>query len=215
MKHLFFCLLLVLFPFNLLGQQDTQVIIGSSVLVADGQFLFQFAGHGTVFRKHQELEKFDIVDVITAAHVISDFIDRDITICINEKDRIIQRIEAVLLKDIQNDVAVIRVKVPKGIKIAELYVGDANKREEISVLIRRSNFQIPQEKIEYPLSLEYDNRIFLDGICYPGDSGSGVFKDGKLIGVLSGGWRWIKDSDKKQATWPVTAIDVRKIAIPR
>lgn len=215
MKHILFFLIAVLFSLNLFGQQETQVMIGNSVRVSDGQYLFQFAGHGTVFRKHEELEKYDIVDIITAAHVISDFIDKDITICIDEKNKIIQRIEAVLLKDNATDIAIIRVKVPKNMPIAELYLGEVQKEDLLTILIRKSDPSKPQEKVEYRFSVNTDKHIFADGPCYPGDSGSGVFKDGKLIGVLSGGWLWLKDSDKKNYTWPMRAVDVRKITIPR
>lgn len=52
-----------------------------------------------------------------------------------------------------------------------------------------------------------------DIICEPGYSGGGVFHDGKLAAVISGGWFWIKH-EGRNATWPTragNAASIRKL----
>lgn len=102
-----------------------------------------------------------------------------------------------LATESRSDLAVIRTWVPLEIPVATIAAEDGYGVVEI---------------IGYPFGQPGKlNGVKLRTIeCWhmsdievnPGFSGGGVFRNQQLVGVISGGWFWLKDCNGKQATWP-------------
>jgi len=54
---------------------------------------------------------------------------------------------------------------------------------------------------DYQFSLRQNHYDYYDYSPEQGESGGGIFIDGKLVGVVSGGWFWRDDEPRK--TWPL------------
>lgn len=59
-------------------------------------------------------------------------------------------------------------------------------------------------------SFRYKGVIQSDATLLGGQSGGGMFIDGKLAGIISGGYEWFK-SDSKPVTWPARCADAELI----
>jgi hypothetical protein len=57
--------------------------------------------------------------------------------------------------------------------------------------------------------LRQSGYFYFDTTVVSGDSGCGVFSDGRLIGVVSGGCFWLEENP--QETWPVRVGRLEKV----
>jgi len=165
-------------------------------------------GRATVFKVEQ-----DVAYALTAYHVVYD----NPAISFNGfkvRDRLGNVVSGAKVlrgqKDI--DLAVIKFSAPENIVIAP--VG------EIGADAEADNLDISVYDIEWVLhkprlSLVQNKFYYFDFSPAQGESGGPVFSEGKLIGVISGGWFWIEapsvfDAIQRRKTWPLRAGKVKQ-----
>ena len=96
-------------------------------------------------------------------------------------------------EDAASDIAAFACWVPATVQ--PISVGDSETFE--------SPFFVGQngKRTAVSVSLLQSKQLFCDGFVRKGDSGSGLFDDGKLVGIVSGGWFWLERDNK--TTWPL------------
>lgn len=100
--------------------------------------------------------------------------------------------------DKDNDISLIVAWSPKEVPICEL---ELNPNGQLSICGYPYGFL---QKQEGNFLKKFENSIYSDIITMPGYSGGGLFKGKKLVGIISGGWFWIKErNSEKKATWPL------------
>lgn len=60
-------------------------------------------------------------------------------------------------------------------------------------------------------SFRHGGRVQSDSILFSGQSGGGMFVDGKLVGIISGGMQWHANEGKPTVTWPARCADASRI----
>ena len=135
--------------------------------------------------------------ILTANHVA----ERSVGISIEFQGK--GRIEGakVVVRDAFHDTMVILAKIDGGIKPVPLGKRPAVEGDEITFVGK--NFR----KFEGTASpLSFADRVWVDTVVIPGDSGGAVLLDGCLIGVVSGGLDWTPNSPRR--TWPCRASNL-------
>ncbi|MEM8678957.1 MAG: serine protease [Planctomycetota bacterium] len=121
--------------------------------------------------------------------------------------------------DKDNDLALLWVWVPEQTVPAEFAHDQATRGDalEFSGLgggVKLTSLRNFQAVASDPTD---DNMIYADVSLLPGDSGGPIFKDGKLVGIISGGWFWWDDQRRRspevtrQITWPARAANLGAI----
>jgi len=114
----------------------------------------------------------------------------------------------VVVWDEDNDIAIIKTTVSKKIKAVDIAERNSCHRDKLEFcgLGGLSCKQESLKKIRHfygevaqPTCADttYANVVFRSG-----DSGGPAFKDGKLTGIISGGWFWFKEGEETNLTWP-------------
>lgn len=155
--------------------------------------------------------------VLTAYHVVGDIEDQSFKVRYHNGLR--SKMPSILAFDKENDVALLWVWVPKGIKPAEIgeevvykdlleYAG-LGGGSELECCVRHFS-----AKASSPTS---ESMIFSDSPLIAGDSGGPIFNEkNRVVGIISGGWFWfgqLKDVDCNEVkiTWPARACNVGPI----
>jgi len=99
--------------------------------------------------------------------------------------------------DASSDLAVIRTWVPIEVQPAPIAAEDSNGIVEIIGYPFGSPGKLNGVKLR---TIECWHMSDIE--VNPGFSGGGAFREHQLVGVISGGWFWLKDCNGKQATWP-------------
>jgi len=111
----------------------------------------------------------------------------------------------VVVRDAFHDTMVIIAKIDGEIKpvpIAERYAVEGDKISFVGKNYRTF------DGTASPLS--FNDRIWIDAVVIPGDSGGAVLLDGCLIGVVSGGLEWTPSGP--QRTWPCRASNLNAVS---
>jgi len=142
---------------------------------------------------------------ITAYHVVIDNPQLKLgDIKIRDRDGTIRRGAKFVKGQKDNDLALIQIPVWDGMEPVE--IGEV----EGEVMV----FDIEWQQQKPKLSLEQRNHYYFDHRPYQGESGGPVFCNGKLCGVVSGGWFWIEQdligTLQRRQTWPLRAPKIPK-----
>jgi hypothetical protein len=105
------------------------------------------------------------------------------------------------------DVALIQLTPWEGMETVE--VGELEGEGEVLL------FDIEWKRHSPQLSLEQSRHLYFDFKPCSGESGGPVFFNGKLVGVVSGGWFWLErqsivDVLQRRQTWPLRAPKIPK-----
>jgi len=161
-------------------------------------------GRGCVVEKVLQPDGSYLGKVLTAAHVVEPmqviyngktaFVVPEFTIKFSngKTSKALSVVE--LRKAGEGDTALIACVVPADIDAVEY--GDITEGETVVWHLQGGN-------VEAPIRVVEGKSLYCDLLLQPGDSGGPVSKDGKVVGVVSGGWFWIKGS--KSSTWPAKA----------
>lgn len=94
----------------------------------------------------------------------------------------------------EGDIAFIVCKIPACIDAVEL----AEIKEGENVV-----WHLQSGNVESPIRVVEGKSFYCDLRLRPGDSGGPVSKGGRIVGVVSGGWFWVKG--ERAETWPARA----------
>jgi S1-C subfamily serine protease len=154
-------------------------------------------GRGTVVEISGELAY-----AITAYHVVFD--NPALTASnfkIRDREGTIKK-GAKVLKG-QKDIDLALIQIPTTDALTSVEIGEIGQETDAAVYdidwtLRRPRLSLTQQKFYY-----------FDFSPVQGESGGPVFVDGKLVGVVSGGWFWIEkdvfETVNKRQTWPLRA----------
>jgi hypothetical protein len=164
---------------ELYDQTEKLIQYGSGVVVAD---LGPSQSHVGWYDNH----------VVTCSHVVG-VPAQNIQIVYRTGQKV--RFAKIVADDKENDVAILRAIGPEKSKaVAVLGVFEAGKAYRYDGWSTRGNCRA---------ALTNYGKAYFDGICEVGDSGGAVVDDnGRLVGIMQGGWFWLEDSKK---TWPIRA----------
>jgi hypothetical protein len=137
---------------------------------------------------------------ITANHVLIDNSQLNLgNFKIKDRDGAVRSGARFIKGDIERDIALIQITSWEGMEFVE--VGKLEEKDEVVL------FDIEWKKHNLKLSLEQSKHYYFDFIATSGESGSGVFSNGKLVGIVSGGWFWIEQDIigviQKRRTYPL------------
>jgi hypothetical protein len=109
-------------------------------------------------------------------------------------------------KAIKNlDIALI--EVPLSPTCVPVEVGDISEED---IFLYDINWEVKKPR----LSLVQSTHYYFDFTPYQGESGGPVFANGKLVGIVSGGWFWteqdIFDTVQRRKTWPLRTPKITK-----
>lgn len=139
--------------------------------------------------------------ILTANHVANR--SRGISIEFEGKSRIDNA--TVVVRDAFHDIIVILAKIDGEIKPVPLGKRAAIEGDEITFVGK--DFR----KFKGTASpLSWADRVWIDAVVIPGDSGGAVLLDGGLIGVVSGGLDWTPNSPRR--TWPCRASNLTAVS---
>lgn len=183
---------------------------------------------GTIIKVDEEKTYKDYVyyEILTCKHLILDENEQEkqgkILVKFNNN---LESNVSIVRKGKDADVMIVSAYGPKGLKVAE--VAEEDDRPLIGEeLIIRGFGNNHYDKIDFSKIRSFKGILtehiynehvnILDVPFIPGDSGGSVFKDGKIVGVVSGGFHWFsrKDIENKNYTWPAiisNLSEVRKI----
>lgn len=132
----------------------------------------------------------------TAYHVVADDDGNLLADLVVEYEGGSKSTAVILSTNKKFDLAIIRVWSPKSAKPAE--INPACCRGKV-VAMGYPFGKYGEEKGEWLRAVEY--WAMCDMLVHPGHSGGGLFQDGKLVGIISGGWLWLRDG-REPCTWP-------------
>jgi hypothetical protein len=134
---------------------------------------------------------------ITANHVAEVFSDSN-PFRVRYRDGRVGKDCSVIQALPDRDIAILKVWKPEGVPAVEM-------SDEIGV--ETYTFDRGWFRQSFPLSIRQRSFDYYDFCPQPGESGGGVFSDGRLVGVVAGGWFWLerKDIDEPAKTWPLRA----------
>jgi len=160
-------------------------------------------GRGTVVEKSASTDGNGSLGLaITAAHVLDGEPERfGVRFSNGRRAKYCVR----LATDAEADIALIQVWVPveiEAVPVAELQAD----QDGVWMLGRDGAIR------SIRFSISNGAFCFFDSTCCGGESGTGIFQDGKLTGVLSGGWFWLEDGGAIGTTWPLRASRGTRIA---
>ncbi len=61
------------------------------------------------------------------------------------------------------------------------------------------------------VSFVHQNVIYSDAVLIPGQSGGPMLVDGKIAGVIQGGWIWVSKQDEPTVTWPARCTNAKRL----
>lgn len=129
---------------------------------------------------------------------------------IRDRDGVIKKGATVLKGQKDIDLALIKIPVTDFIEPVEL-----GEVDETDIVVYNINWDVHKPR----LSLTQKQFYYFDFSPSQGESGGPVFSDGKLVGVVSGGWFWIErdvfDTINRRQTWPLRAPKIPKDFIKR
>lgn len=183
---------------------------------------------GTIIKVDEEktYKEYVYYEILTCKHLILNQENQELQgrILVKFKDNLESNV-SIVRKGKNSDVMIVSAYGPKGLKVAE--VAEEDDRPLIGEeLIIRGFGNNHYDKIDFSKIRSFKGVLtehttdeetnILNVAFIPGDSGGSVFKDGKIVGVVSGGFRWFdrKDIENKKYTWPAiisNLSEVRKI----
>ncbi len=112
---------------------------------------------------------------------------------------------SLIRSDKKNDIALIRVWTPKDVPAVE--IGDVEIDDDVSIIgYPFGNFGTRDGRVLNIRVHGEEYSLYAHIHVQPGYSGGGLFKKGKLVGNVSGGWFWDKDdrasSESRPSSWP-------------
>jgi hypothetical protein len=136
---------------------------------------------------------------ITANHVLNNNPQLNtVNFKIKDRDGVVRSGARFIKGDIERDIALIQINTWENMEFVEV-----GKIEEEEIVL----FDIEWKKHNLKLSLEQSKHYYFDFIATSGESGGGVFSNGKLVGIVSGGHFWLEQDIigviQKRRTWPL------------
>ena len=121
--------------------------------------------------------------------------------------------------DKENDLALLWVWVPESSVPASMAMREATRGDALEFSGLGGGIELTAlRNFEATAADPTDGQmIYADVSLLPGDSGGPIFKEGKLVGIISGGWFWWDDPRKdagqfpQPITWPARAANLQAI----
>jgi S1-C subfamily serine protease len=166
--------------------------------------------------------------VLTAYHVVNESAQsgaRDIQI-VFPNGRVAKDCK-VVASDIKHDISLIWAWIPQDVAAIEVSPRAAAYSDELIFHGLGGGIDVTDsEKVRHipgtASAPTKNTNIYSDVVLIPGDSGGPVTLNGKLVGVISGGWFWYKEETgevdevtqekkKQKVTWPGSACGLEPI----
>jgi hypothetical protein len=122
------------------------------------------------------------------------------------------------------DVAILWVWIPKDVAAARLARRSAERGDPVEFVGLGGKGSLDEGLRHFTASASAptdEERIYADQPLLPGDSGGPIFDgDGKLLGIISGGWFWwshetmrTRNDQPLRATWPARGSNIYPLAL--
>lgn len=212
-----FLTILLLLSGSALGQELSVVKLSSPA----GQ------GSGVVVRKVRAVEGGDLSLIATARHVL---LDRSETYVVTQPIFTAEYMNgqqsgriSYAHENVKADLALVWAVVPTETPVAEI-ADTPTLLSEIDDTLEPGKTQatnLQAEFIGFALgdfrrnigrpSFRHEGLIQSDATLIGGQSGGGMFINGKLVGIISGGNQWYRKNGRRTVTWPARCADAALI----
>lgn len=196
----FLIFLFLVLPSVVFSQDYNSIVtITSNLPDKQNNAILEAVGTGVVIGKKEDKGDGYLGYVATAYHVVQNGFNIRIKFFngVESKDAVVLGDAATHILYAESDVAILLAWIPKEVKPVE--IGEVLELSDELLLVGK-----PKVFREYKGKLLKRNKhkIYIDAEVSPGDSGGPIFKDDKLVGIISGGWFWLERTDETLRTWP-------------